>query len=429
VQTPSLTGLDDLLPFQNVVLLAQSVAPAAILPAMVLGMPGLRAFVLQQGTTMPDRELPVGTPFCVLTRFDDEAVLADLGARMLLALDGRRLPELVVAPVPCWLEAHLESLLLVADRLILCDNFRAGQVIAGEPVLSLDHFLQSREHGARALFVATRDPGIATLFKDAIRAERTLTLDTFLEARLQALRQRHGEIQVFDGSWLEAALGWRVLDNDLARVIQFAYRHLRPGSVVFDIGAHAGHSALLFRQRCAKVFAFEPDPEPFRTLATRFCGCAAVVPIQAAVGRSAGTVQLSLDHRGPAAGSSSLLGHLFTESERLQAPKVPVQVLTIDDFCRDQGVVPDFIKIDVEGSEPDVIEGAWAILSQARPPLIFELYGYFAQLRPQDYLGMMDRLATLYDLECQETGEDPRLRFLKPNMPPLTNVACHPKPR
>jgi FkbM family methyltransferase len=183
----------------------------------------------------------------------------------------------------------------------------------------------------------------------------------------------------------------------------------------------------MFRQRCSKVYAFEPDPEPFSIMAERFRDEPSIIPIAAALGSKPGLGTLNIDYRGAAGGSSSLLGHLFTESLRANSEKISVNVTTLDAFCEVNHVIPDFIKIDVEGSEPDVIDGGWGVLSRRRPPLIFELYSYFAQLRPDDYSTMMDRLSGLYDLECQETGEDPRLRFMKLNMPPLTNVACHPK--
>lgn len=419
--------LEDLRAFRNVLLLAQSNPVHGLVPRLLLQDPGVRTFLLQGGTPLPGAELE-GAGACAVVGFDDaHADMEAIGQTMLRLLGGRRVPTLVVAPVPAWVAPHLGQLRQVADRLVLCDNYKAGQVFEGVTVVNLADYLLQAGTPAPALLVATRDDRLARMFREAIPSEAVLTLNRFLEQRLAALRERLGDLPVFDASWLEGALEQLGHDDDLARVVQFAYRHLTPASVVFDVGAHSGHTALLFRQRCARVYAFEPDPEPFATMAGRFRGQPSIIPVPAALGRAAGAATLNLDYRGPTGGSSSLLGHLFTEPLRVNSAKASVEVMTLDGFCETHGVVPDFLKIDVEGSEPDVVAGGWDLLRRQRPPLVYEQYCYFAMLRPDDYSDMMDRLGSLYHLECQETGEDPRVRFMKPDMPPLTNVACHPR--
>jgi FkbM family methyltransferase len=420
--------LDDLRRFRNVLLLAQSNPVQGMVPRMLLQDPAVQAFLLQGGTPLPGVELEGAGSICAVVGFDDaHADLGAVGKTLLRLLDGHRVPTLVVAPVPDWFAPHLAQLRQVADRLVLCDNYKAGQVFDGLTVVSLETYQRQAGVAAPALLVATRDEQLARMFREAIPSEVTLTLNRLMERRLEVVRARYGDLPVYDASWFEGSLGQIGKDDDLARVIQFAYRHLTPSSVVFDVGAHSGYTARLFRQRCARVYAFEPDPEPFAAMADRFRGQASITPVPAALGRNAGQATLNLDYRGPTGGSSSLLGHLFTEPQRLNSAKATVQVLTLDGFCETQGVIPDFLKIDVEGSEPDVVAGGWDVLRRHRPPLVYEQYCYFAQLRPDDYSDMMDRLATLYHLECQETGEDPRVRFMKPEMPPLTNVACHPR--
>jgi FkbM family methyltransferase len=350
-----------------------------------------------------------------------------VGATILQLLGGHKVQELVVAPVPAWFTPHLPQLLQAAERLALVDNFKAGQVLEQITVITLDEYHTRFGREAQALLIPTRDPRLEQVFREAFDSPLAVSTNRLHEHRLTALRDRYGDLPIYEASGLENVLAQVFQDNDLSKVVQFAYRHLTPGSVVFDVGAHAGHTALLFRQRCAKVYGFEPDPIPFETMAARFHGEPSVVPVRAALGRRAGKATLSLDYRGATGCSSSLLVDLFTEPLRVNAERTTVDVLALDAFCETEGVIPDFIKIDVEGSEPDVVEGGWEVLKRRRPPLVYEQYSYFAQLRPDDYLNMMDRLATRYHLECQETGEDPRRRFMTPVMPPLTNVACHPR--
>ena len=50
-----------------------------------------------------------------------------------------------------------------------------------------------------------------------------------------------------------------------------------------------------------------------------------------------------------------------------------VDILPLDGYCQDNGVSPDFIKIDVEGFEVEVLLGAERLLAERRPILIVEV--------------------------------------------------------
>lgn len=53
-----------------------------------------------------------------------------------------------------------------------------------------------------------------------------------------------------------------------------------------------------------------------------------------------------------------------------------VMAVTIDSFCAEHNVQPDVIKVDVEGFEPCVIEGARRLIGQHRPMV------WFVELHP-----------------------------------------------
>jgi hypothetical protein len=48
-------------------------------------------------------------------------------------------------------------------------------------------------------------------------------------------------------------------------------------------------------------------------------------------------------------------------------------VTTLDTYCREHGLSPTIIKIDVEGLEAEVLAGARSILEQSRPFLLIEI--------------------------------------------------------
>jgi FkbM family methyltransferase len=53
---------------------------------------------------------------------------------------------------------------------------------------------------------------------------------------------------------------------------------------------------------------------------------------------------------------------------------VDVRTKTIDTWCEETGSVPALIKIDAEGTEPLILEGARETMRRHRPVLIFELW-------------------------------------------------------
>lgn len=145
-----------------------------------------------------------------------------------------------------------------------------------------------------------------------------------------------------------------------------------PGDVVFDVGAHVGDRLASFRRLGAKVVALEPQPVCARFLRFVHGRDSGVTLVEAAAGKTPGTLEMHVNTRNP---TVSTLSKDFVASSNGAAgwegqhwDRTIVTPVTSLDALRAQHGEPRFIKIDVEGFEADVLSG----LSAAVPALSFE---------------------------------------------------------
>jgi FkbM family methyltransferase len=136
----------------------------------------------------------------------------------------------------------------------------------------------------------------------------------------------------------------------------FYRQFVKPGELVFDVGANEGEYTRSFLALGARVVAVEPQPQCLRLLRTIRNRRLSIEPV--AVGDHFGTATLRVCSDD---GMSSLseewverLGKRY--SHREWNTRVDVQVVTLDSLIAKHGE-PDFIKIDVEGYEPQVLAG------------------------------------------------------------------------
>jgi FkbM family methyltransferase len=147
---------------------------------------------------------------------------------------------------------------------------------------------------------------------------------------------------------------WRAAKPELYHRLQEDRARLRPfvprDGLAFDIGANRGDMSALYQDLGARVIAVEPVPQLAALIRRRF---KATVE-QAAVGSQPGTGELRLGRDVNHSTMSSAYGARF--GERLTEETISVRVTTLDQLMERHGV-PDFIKIDVEGFEPEVLRG------------------------------------------------------------------------
>lgn len=154
----------------------------------------------------------------------------------------------------------------------------------------------------------------------------------------------------------------------------FLLRFLKPGMIFLDVGAHHGLYTLLASKKVGKegrVIAFEPSQRELRRLrwhlALNRCRNVHVEPV--AVGDTEGTAELFVC-LGKETGCNSLRRPAV--SERLR--KVEGSITTLDRSLHRAGIDKvDFIKLDVEGAELEVLKGASGLLANSKPVILCEL--------------------------------------------------------
>lgn len=128
---------------------------------------------------------------------------------------------------------------------------------------------------------------------------------------------------------------------------------LEPGMLVFDIGANIGQYAELYQALGCRVVAVEPQPHLAALIASRL---PRVTVEQTAVGARIGTADLQVG----AAHWVATLSHRYAQivRETIDPNLRPLQVpVTTVDALADKHGRPNYVKIDVEGFEQQVIAG------------------------------------------------------------------------
>ena len=149
--------------------------------------------------------------------------------------------------------------------------------------------------------------------------------------------------------------------------VAFVRDFLRPGMTFFDVGANVGQYSLVASQCVGvqgRVHAFEPHPLVHRVLRRnlRRAGCRNAVTHQIALSESSGAATLFVQPHVELGGNS-----LRPTAWHPDAPGAPVKTITLDEYVRGANVAhTHLMKVDVEGAELQVLEGAKRTLDQQR---------------------------------------------------------------
>ncbi|MCW3116777.1 MAG: methyltransferase FkbM family [Chitinophagaceae bacterium] len=186
------------------------------------------------------------------------------------------------------------------------------------------------------------------------------------------------------------------------------YKSFLPAcNIIFDIGAYDGHKTAAFLQIAKKVISCEPDQQSFSILKDRFRNTKQVFLENIAVADSPGERHFFIHRPGSAFNTLSLKWKETLEQDSMEkwdekiifSEGYKVTVTTLDLLIQKYGK-PDFIKLDVEGYEENVLKA----LSQPVSFLSFEVLWPGGLLEIQHCFEKLQSLdpRTLYNIAVYE---------------------------
>ncbi|MCC9599035.1 FkbM family methyltransferase [Stieleria sp. JC731] len=195
---------------------------------------------------------------------------------------------------------------------------------------------------------------------------------------LGTVRVAGHELTYVDGA--SAYSAWHAIF--LQKLYDFRCGHESP--VIIDCGANIGIAVRywLSRYESPKILAIEPDPAIFETLKQNCDGAANVTLLQSAVSKTGGP--LSFCSTGDDAGHL-LQNDAGQQTDQKQTNTIAINSAQLSELIEQSDSPIDFLKLDIEGAETEVLKEAASKLDKVRNLFV-------------EYHGFADQQQTLHEL-------------------------------
>lgn len=167
-----------------------------------------------------------------------------------------------------------------------------------------------------------------------------------------------------------------------ANAVEVMKKEVTPGMNIIDAGANIGYYVLLESQKADKVYALEPNPNSFRILKrnVQLNKRKNVLLKNIAVGDKTGTISFVLDE-------SWNLSRVLKPGEKISTGKInKVRIETLDKLFKGKKI--DLIRMDVEGYELNILQGAVSLIkSNPKIKIFLEFHAdMFNPKRREDFI-------------------------------------------
>jgi FkbM family methyltransferase len=302
------------------------------------------------------------------------------------------------------------------SRRLLSLGFRAGSRVTSKLLSFLPFRLRKRLRKLRKRL--ERDLRLVrSLGPWAVSAARRLA---------EAERSAVGEVPIRIGTGRAITLRAGTTDTNVFRQ-HFISRELYDipkldsPDVIVDLGAHIGIATEVFRRQypTARIISVEMDSANYDLCARNHASTPAQVSVHAAVWSSTGVVTTEDVGEGNWAFRARGVDRSGSvEAPRTSGPQVPA--ISFGDFVREYGLDHiSILKIDIEGSEAELLESAWREIFGITELVVMEVHDWISGIRDR-VEAVLGETRQEFDLAITQAGE---FMCIRPTKRALTSSA------
>ena len=188
-------------------------------------------------------------------------------------------------------------------------------------------------------------------------------------------------------NWLAVENGWEFQNF---KILQ---KKINLGDTIIDVGALLGPYTIFFSKLIGdkgKVYSFEPDDKAFdmlkRNIELNNCfnvkleNFALSNKQEEAIlwnyGEEGNSISSIKDHQNLSFKNKNLLSKFMKDRIKNKRGKL-ISLITLDKYCFERNIIPNGLKIDVEGLEGLVIEGGMKLIQKCKPWIILDFHSIF----------------------------------------------------
>jgi len=189
--------------------------------------------------------------------------------------------------------------------------------------------------------------------------------------------------------------GWEEFGNRHNKGFSICIEKCRDKSIFLDVGAHIGLYSLPVSQilkSSGKVIAFEPSSSNYEYLVKhiKYNRIKNIFPHKLVIGKTNIDQVVFYEHSVSSSPLGGIIKRTKNSSDNFLVTKKPQ--VSLDSFCKKNELIPDVIKIDVEGSELNVLEGAKNILTKYKPIIFLSVHPEHLKILGQETIQLNNLL-------------------------------------